>query len=71
MVTDDLVQQTGLTKEALVEALNILISERKVQLYNYNDSRGVAYRLEDPTLSAKYGGTCQTQAHTRGYMCQV
>lgn len=38
-----------------MEAVNILISERKVQLYHYNDSRGVAYRLEDPNLSAKYG----------------
>lgn len=62
MGTADLEQSTGLSKKDLVDVLNILIGERKVQLYNYADERGVVYRLEDPELSAKCGETvfCNT-----------
>lgn len=54
MQHEELAAQTGISKEALVDSINILISERKVKLFDYNDGRGCAYKLEDPALSSKY-----------------
>ncbi len=51
--TDDLVQATSLSMQAVVDTINVLLQEHKIVLLQGRGGQAM-YRLEDPETERKY-----------------